>query len=140
MANSYYRCYVHIVFCTKFRQPTLTDTAEKVAYQVMREVIEEENAYLVAMNGLADHVHILIGFRADLRLSDLLRRIKSLSSMRVNKTLAGSTRFQWQPGYYASTVGWRELPIVARYVRNQKLKQSKKYQAWLDRISREMGT
>ena len=55
-----------------------------------------------AINGWNEHVHLLIGLRAEQRLSDIVREIKKASTVWV-KSEIGLGRFAWQEGYAAFT-------------------------------------
>lgn len=57
----------------------------------------------VAIGGIEDHVHILMGLRATQRLDYVMRDLKSGSSEWVHQTV-GKTIFHWQPGYFCVTV------------------------------------
>ena len=68
---------------------------------------------------MPDHVHILIGLRPDLALSDLVRDIKSGSSKFVNEKRWFRGKFNWQEGFGAFSYGHSQLPSVIRYIENQ---------------------
>jgi REP element-mobilizing transposase RayT len=72
----------------------------------------------VAVGGLADHVHLLVGLRATHRLADVLREIKTGSSEWAHTSL-GKSEFAWQPGYGAYTVGPSNVERVKHYVLHQ---------------------
>ena len=51
---------------------------------------------------LADHVHLVISFRPDTRLSDFVRLVKSAAAVRANRRVPGAVR--WARGFYAATL------------------------------------
>jgi REP element-mobilizing transposase RayT len=51
---------------------------------------------------LADHVHLLVSFRPDTRISDFMRFAKSISATRANRVVVGSVK--WARGYYIATL------------------------------------
>lgn len=55
------------------------------------------------VGGVADHVHLLLGLTATLRLADVVRDIKAVSSKWVHEE-AGDRAFAWQEDYCAFTV------------------------------------
>jgi REP element-mobilizing transposase RayT len=59
--------------------------------------IVQNNKYkLLTINGIADHVHILFGFRPSQLLSDLMQDIKGSPSRRVNVKHLLKGKFSWQ--------------------------------------------
>ncbi len=71
------------------------------------------------MNGMPDHLHILIGTKPNCVLSDLVRDIKSNSSRWVNEKGFVMGKFSWQTGFGAFTVSQSQLSIVIDYIINQ---------------------
>jgi REP element-mobilizing transposase RayT len=74
----------------------------------------------LAVNGMSDHVHLLIQYRADLSHSDMLRHIKARSSKWIHETFADLGDFAWQEGYGGFTVSRSKVPKVDEYIRTQK--------------------
>jgi len=72
----------------------------------------------LAIGGVEDHVHLLVGLRATHRLDYVLRDIKSNSSNWVH-TEVGQKKFEWQSGYLGLTVSPSQIEQVRRYVLNQ---------------------
>src|SRR5438876_10850456 len=63
---------------------------------------------------LADHVHLVVSFRPDVRLSDFVRLAKSVSATRANRRVPGAVR--WARRYFVTTIHKRDLRRVTRYV------------------------
>ena len=70
------------------------------------------------INGVEDHVHLLVGLGATHRLADVLKEIKASSSKWVHQELKQSV-FAWQEGYGAFTVSASQLEVVKNYIANQ---------------------
>lgn len=77
------------------------------------------NGYPVAINGTNDHVHILSGFRPAMSIENLVRDIKRSSALYINASHMGYSKFKWQEGYGAFTVGYPNLDTVYKYILNQ---------------------
>jgi len=75
---------------------------------------------LLAINGMPDHVHLLIRYRADLSHSDLLRHIKGRTSKWINETWPDRGRFACQEGYGGFTVSRSGVAEVESYIARQK--------------------
>ena len=71
-----------------------------------------------AIGGVADHVHLLIGLRATVRLADVVRDVKAVSSRWVHEE-AGDREFSWQEGYGAFTVSASQRDMVREYIAKQ---------------------
>ena len=79
----------------------------------------------MAVNGVSDHVHLLVGLRATHCLADVLRDVKRASSAWVHETI-GDREFEWQEGYGAFTVSASLRETVARYIAGQEKHHRKK--------------
>jgi REP element-mobilizing transposase RayT len=66
---------------------------------------------------LADHVHLVVSFRLDTRISDFVRRAKSIAALRSNRRVPGAVK--WARGYYVATIHRNDLPRVIGYVSRQ---------------------
>jgi len=73
-----------------------------------------------AINGMADHTHVVISIPPKLALSTLVGQLKGASSHRVNTTFVSNQSFAWQTEYGAFTVSEKALPGIVSYVKNQK--------------------
>jgi putative transposase len=71
----------------------------------------------IEINGVEDHVHLLVKIKPVIAVSDFLRELKSISSGRAKKKTAG--RFAWQARYGAFTVSESQVGRVRLYIRNQ---------------------
>ena len=113
------KLHYHLVFSTKGRRSLIDPAWEDDLYGYIGGILRQQRGVLLAAGGMPDHVHLSIGFRPDIALSDLLRDIKSLSSGWVHKD-KGLLDFAWQEGYSAFTVSHSALDDVRHYVKTQK--------------------
>jgi putative transposase len=74
---------------------------------------------MLAINGMPDHIHFLIGMKPSCCLSDLIREIKKSSNKFVNDNFI-RINFQWQEGYGAFSYSHSGLDNVIGYINNQK--------------------
>lgn len=116
MASTYSSLYVHIVFATEQRAPMIGDAWERDLHAYLSGTATGLGAKAIAVGGVADHVHILVGLRATHVVSDLVRELKKSSSSWAAERYA---KFGWQRGYAAFSVGWREIPAVTKYIAGQ---------------------
>jgi REP element-mobilizing transposase RayT len=75
---------------------------------------------------MPNHIHILIGMRPNIALSDLVRDIKSTSSNFINSKKWGKGKFNWQNGFGAFSYSNSQLDRVIKYVLNQEKHHKRK--------------
>lgn len=109
----------HVVFSTKDRKPLIDNEIKPRLFAYMGGIIRELGGYPLCINGMADHVHLLIRLPPALPLSKALQTVKANSSKWVHQTWPQTTDFAWQPGYGAFTVSRSLVPNVAHYIANQ---------------------
>ena len=71
------------------------------------------------VNGMPNHIHLLIGTKPNCNLSDLVRDIKANSSKWINDKGFVIGRFEWQTGFGAFTVSQSGVNNVIEYIKNQ---------------------
>lgn len=91
----------------------------------------------LAIGGIEDHAHMLIGLRATHRLDYVMRDVKSGSSDWAHSTL-GKRSFAWQPGYFGVTVSPSHIEKVTRYILNQE--QHHRHKTFKDEYLEMFGT
>lgn len=75
---------------------------------------------------MPDHVHIFIGLKPSIALSDLVRDIKNNSSAFVNEKRWVRGRFNWQEGFGAFSYGHSQIDAVVKYIQNQEKHHAKR--------------
>jgi len=120
MPTAYTQNFYHAVFSTKHRQPLITADIEPRLYAFIGGIVRDLRCTLLAVNGMPDHVHLLIRYRADLSHSDMLQQIKGRSSKWLNETFPQLGHFSWQEGYGGFTVSKSVVPDVEAYIGRQK--------------------
>jgi putative transposase len=72
------------------------------------------------VNGMSDHIHILVGLKPVMRISDLIRDIKNNSTNFINEKGWLKNKFSWQDGYGAFSYSESNYGKVIDYIKNQK--------------------
>jgi putative transposase len=88
-------------------------------YKYITGIVRNQGQKLISINGMPDHIHILIGLKAAMALADLVREIKADSSNFINKNKWVRGKFSWQEGYGAFSYGHSQLDTIVRYIQNQ---------------------
>jgi putative transposase len=126
MANTYTQIYLHVVFAVEGRQSLIAAEHNDELQKYITGIVTAQNQKLIAINNMPDHVHLLIGLRPDLALSDLVRDIKANSSKFINQRRWVIGRFGWQDGFGAFSYARSQLDTVIRYIQNQQKHHAKK--------------
>ncbi len=126
MPNTYTQLYVHAVFAVKGRANLISPKWKEKLYQYITGIITNKNQKLMVINGMPDHLHLLIGLKPDCTLSDLIRDIKANSSKWINEQKFVMGKFEWQTGFGAFTIGQSQIQSVVNYILNQEEHHKKK--------------
>jgi REP element-mobilizing transposase RayT len=117
--STYTQILYHIVFATKDRQPVLSDSRRDELFMYMNGVIKNSGCRPVWVNGVKDHVHILLSLRPTVALADLVKDIKVASAVWIKQGRVFPNFFAWQEGYGAFTYSLREEPDLIAYAKAQ---------------------
>lgn len=119
MPGTYSQILFHIVFSTKERRPCIKPQWQSRLYEYVGGIIRAEKGVLLVIGGMPDHVHILLRWRTDGAIANLMRVVKSSSSKWFHETFPEATSFAWQEGYAAFSVSKSAEADVKRYIENQ---------------------
>ncbi len=120
MPSAWTQNFYHTVFSTQDRANLIGAELEARLYPFMGGIGRDLRCTLLAINGLADHVHLLVRYRADLSHSELLQQIKGRSSEWINETFPQHGHFAWREGYGGFTVSKSRVAEVEAYIARQK--------------------
>jgi REP element-mobilizing transposase RayT len=119
VSHSFTNLLYHLVYATKDRHPWLQPDVRPGLFRELGELVRAEGGIPLRINGVEDHVHLLVKLRQDRCLADVLRVLKSRSSFWIHKTFAGLECFGWQTGYGAFTVSQSQVERVSLYIDKQ---------------------
>ena len=117
--STYTQILYHIVFATKDRQPALSDSRRDDLFRYTSGIIKNKNNRPVWINGVRDHVHILLSLHPTIPLAGLVKDIKVASSVWIKENRVFPNFVAWQEGYGAFTYSLREEPELIAYVKQQ---------------------
>ncbi|OJV30774.1 MAG: transposase [Bacteroidetes bacterium 37-13] len=120
MAGTFSQIYIQVVFAVKNRDCLILSSWEEELYKYISGIIRNKEQKLLAINGMPDHIHFLIGMKPSCCLSDLVREIKKSSNEFINEKKFSKFKFQWQEGYGAFSYSHSALNNVILYINNQK--------------------
>jgi putative transposase len=119
-AGTFSQIYIQLVFAVKGRQSLISQKWEDELFKYITGIVQNKGQKLMAINGMPDHIHLLIGMKPSCRLSDLVREIKKSSNAWINEQGFIKGKFEWQEGYGAFSYSKSAIDQVAKYVMNQK--------------------
>ena len=121
MANTYTQIHIQFVFSVKYRDGVIGSSWKEELYKYISGIIKANNHKLLAINGMPDHIHILIGMRPIQSISDLMQDIKGSSSKWINEKKFLKSKFEWQEGYGAFSYSKSQVNNVIDYIKNQEI-------------------
>src|SRR2546428_12248015 len=119
MANTFSQIYIQTVFAVGARQSLIKPEFKSDLHKYIAGIVRNQGQKLISINGMPDHIHILIGLKPAMAFADLVREIKADSSNFVNEKKFVHGKFSWQEGYGAFSYGHSQLDTVIRYIQNQ---------------------
>ena len=121
MANTYSEITIQIIFAVKFREALIENSFRDELHKYITGIVTNQGQKMLIINSVPDHIHILVGLSPSMKISDLVREIKSESSLFINKRKYSSKRFYWQNGYGAFSYSISQRPRVINYIINQQV-------------------
>lgn len=124
--HSAYRLYFYLVLSMKYRHKCLTAPMLERLEEIMRDLLTKWGGELVEFGGEADHVHLLFEITPTVKLSDLVKNLKSVTARRMRQEYAGQLAYDywkpyfWNRAYALISVGGRaNIETLLRYIENQ---------------------
>ena len=122
-ANIAFQCAYHVVWCPKYRRKVIGGRMEQRLKEIIVEVIAEKGAWLIELETMPDHVHLLVEVDPQLGVHKLVKAIKGRSSRLLREEfpwLKSRLPSLWTNSYLVATVGGAPLSVIKRYVETQK--------------------
>ncbi|NJM41146.1 MAG: IS200/IS605 family transposase [Anaerolineae bacterium] len=134
--GTFHQLYFHFVWATQDRLPIITPEVESRLFPYIGAKCKEWGYGLYAVNGIEDHLHILVELTPTMLIADVARNLKGASSHYINKESGLGVTLYWQDGYGVVSIRKDDVPKVATYIRQQKEHHaSRKLSDVLERIT-----
>jgi putative transposase len=113
---------VHLVFVTKYRRGVLNGEHLDALRAVFTSVCADFAAELVEMDGEDDHVHLLVGYPANVAVARLVNSLKGVCARRLRQRDRVRTHREhlWTPCYFAASADGAPLETLKTYIRQQR--------------------
>jgi putative transposase len=119
LAGTFSNILLHVIFSTKNRVPAIKPDLQDRLWAFIGGIVRDERGVLLCAGGMPDHMHLLIRWRTDAPVADLLRNAKARSSKWLHDALPDQRDFAWQAGYGVFSVSQSQCDAVRQYIGNQ---------------------
>lgn len=120
MAQTLFNSYFHMVFSTKNRVAFIEPEIEDELYGYIGGVVRDHDGKLLKAGGTSNHIHLLVSMIKNHLVPDVIGAVKRDSSKGIRTGSALLSKFAWQDGYSAFSLGHSQIPAVERYIECQK--------------------
>jgi putative transposase len=125
MPSTHTSLHYHVIFSTKNREPWINAEWENDLFGYMGGCVRTLGAVPEKVGGTDDHVHLLVGMKPTICLSDFVEKLKPPTSDWVSRQMR-IPRFKWQIGYGGFTVSPTQRPAVVKYIERQRAHHRRK--------------
>jgi putative transposase len=117
MPQSYSALWIHIIWSTKNREPILVPSLKAEVLNDIKNIATDFEIYLDCINGVEDHVHLLVRLRTDQSVADVVKTIKGNSWEHFKND--PDKYITWQDGFAAFSVSPDSIQRVRNYIYKQ---------------------
>src|SRR5262249_42464225 len=130
--------HIHLIFSTKNRVPLINDSVREDLHRYMAGTFAAIDCRPVLINSVEDHIHSLFLLSRTITIADVVRKIKTSSSIWMKDQGSHYSDFAWQGGYGDFGVSTSDVDNVRAYIANQREHHRKitfqdEYRAFLNR-------
>ena len=119
----------HLVFVTKYRRKLFDAAAVGWLQEHFGKVCRQLDCELLACDGEADHIHLLVEYPPKTSVSGVVNALKGTSARLLRQERPDIARKYWKgvlwsPSYFAASAGGAPLEYVKKYVEAQRASSS----------------
>lgn len=119
MAGTFSQVYIQVVFAVNGRENLLQKPWRDEVFKYMSGIIKGKNQKPIIVNGVSNHVHLFIGLKPSMAISDLVRDVKNNSSNFINEQRFVRGKFSWQEGFGSFSYSHSQIDQVYQYILKQ---------------------
>jgi putative transposase len=119
MANTFSQVYLQFVFAVQGRQNLIPRKYKDELHKYITSLVQVRKAKMLAVHCMPDHMHLFVGFKPSVLISDFVKEIKVKSNEFITNKKWVSGFFNWQEGYGVFSYGHSQIDRVCKYVLNQ---------------------
>ncbi len=119
MPNTYSQIYIQIVFAVNGRENLISKVHREELHKYITGIVQNRGQKMLSIFCMPDHVHLLVGIKPSIAISDLVRDIKAGSSNFINQQHWVKGKFNWQEGFGAFSYSKSQIESVIKYILSQ---------------------
>jgi len=119
MPNTYSQIYIQIVFAVQGRKNLIPKQHREELHKYITGIVQKREHKMLSVFCMPDHIHLLVGLKPFMAISDLARDIKVGSSNFINDKKWIQGKFNWQEGYGAFSSSRSQIDDAIKYILNQ---------------------
>ena len=119
MPNTYSQIYIQIVFAVKGRENLISKIHREELHKYITGIVQNRGQKMLSIFCMPDHVHLLVGIKPSIAISDLVRDLKAGSSNFINQQHWVKGKFNWQEGFGAFSYSKSQIDSVIKYILSQ---------------------
>ncbi|MGK2864358.1 MAG: IS200/IS605 family transposase [Chitinophagaceae bacterium] len=119
MPGTFSQIYIQIVFAVKGRENLIANSWKTELHKYIAGIIKGKGQKPIIVNGMPDHIHVFVGLKPVMAISDLVRDIKNNATNFVNDQHFVKGKFAWQESYGAFSYSHSHIERVYNYILNQ---------------------
>ena len=119
MANTFSQIYLQFVFAVQNRCSLIKEEWKNELYKYIAGIVQNNHHKMIVINGVADQIHLFIGYKPQQLIPMLLQEVKGCSSKWINERKFVRGKFTWQEGYGVISYSHSQIDAVVKYILNQ---------------------
>ena len=117
------RIYAHLSWTTWARLPLIEESVADFLLRFLLAEAKRHGTRVIEIGVVPNHVHLLLQLLPAYDVPRLVQGLKGASARLANRDgFSQNNSLRWETGYDLRSVGIKQLPQVANYVRLQELK------------------
>jgi len=117
--TTFSKIFLHVVFRVKYPYLKLESRVRIKVYKYISGIISNHGHKPIKINGTEDHIHILIGLKPNVNISQFIKEIKRCSTNYINENQLIKYKFRWQVGFGVFSYTHYHLEQICNYINNQ---------------------
>ena len=126
MPNTYSQIYLQFIFAVQGRKNLIPKEHKEELHKYMTALVQARNAKMLAVHCMPDHIHLFVGYKPSVLISDFIKEIKVQSNEFITSKKWIRGNFNWQEGYGVFSYGHSQIDRVCKYILNQEAHHKKK--------------
>lgn len=119
--NSHNKVYlfIHVICCVKNKEALLSKPVRTVLFAHIKKHGEENGIKVLTVNGVEDHVHMVLQMLPAQNLTQIMKSIRSESADWINESKFMKSLFEWEDDFSALSVSPSSVKQVIDYIEKQ---------------------